>query len=96
MTGIPTKVDRYITFEGIDCEERVRRIVAHIRSCIGDTAKPSPLHTYFAVKLDEIEGRGQDELYFVGSQVNPLRELFDHHGDAAAIDLLEQIEEECC
>lgn len=88
--------DRYISFNGIACDAHAQRIVSAIRTRIDDATCPAPWQTYFVTKLKETAQRGQDELYFVGSQVNAIRELFTHYNDAGALQLLEQIEEECC
>lgn len=90
------KTDRYISFDGIPCDDHARRIVGSIRDCIDDAAHPSDWQAYFTNKLVEVERRGQDELYFVGSQVNTIRELFEHYGREDALELLDRIEQECC
>ena len=90
------KTDRYVSFAGIECDACARRLVAQIRDCIDAADQPSPWQAYFRAKLSEVSGRGQDELYFVGSQVNAIRELFTHYGREEALALLDQIEEECC
>ncbi|GAB0147883.1 MULTISPECIES: N(2)-fixation sustaining protein CowN [Marichromatium] len=88
--------DRYVSFVDIDCESRVDGCIERIRACIEHNTNPSPLHDYVATKLAETEARGQDGLYLIGSQVNVLRELFEHHHDDAGLHLLECIELECC
>lgn len=88
--------DRYVTFDGIACDEHARHLVRKIRDCIADAAYPSQWQTYFAAKLREAERRGHDDLYVVGSQINALRELFAQHGESDALALLERIEDECC
>ncbi len=90
------KTDRYISFDGIACDDHARRIVLAIRDCIGDVSRPSHWHSYFETKLTEAKQRSQDELYFVGSQVNAIRELFEEHGREDALELLDRIEDECC
>lgn len=96
MQQSTVKTDRYVSFEGIECDACARRLVAHIRDCIEDVGRPSPWQSYFQVKLAEVARRGQDELYFVGSQVNAIRELFAHDEHGEALELLDWIEEECC
>lgn len=91
-----TKPDRYISFDGIECDAYAQRIVDYIRDCIGQADHPSSWQPYFERKLAEIQGIGQDELFFVGSQVNYIRELFEHHGHSQGLDLLDKIEDECC
>ncbi|MBV5311269.1 N(2)-fixation sustaining protein CowN [Chromatium okenii] len=88
--------DRYISFNGIACDDHAQHIVSALRIHIDNPACPAPWQTYFVTKLEETARRGQDELYFVGSQVNAIRELFIHYNDTGALQLLEQVEEECC
>ena len=90
------KIDRYLSFAGIACDDHARRIVLSIRDCIGDTARPSHWQAYFETRLAEAHGRGHDDLYVVGSQVNAIRELFEHYGRAESLELLDWIEDECC
>ena len=90
------KTDRYISFDGIACDDHARRIVLWIRECGSDVERPSHWQAYFSAKLTEVEQRGQDELYFVGSQINAIRELFEHYGREDALELLDRIEDECC
>jgi len=90
------KADRYISFEGIECDDFARQVVSYIRDCIAEGQNPSDWQAYFERKLVEIAGIGQDELFFVGSQVNYIRELFEHHEHADGLALLDKIEDECC
>lgn len=96
MQRTAAQADRYISFEGIECDAHAARILSYIRDCIDEVEHPSSWQSYFARKLVEIEGIGQDALFFVGSQVNYIRELFEHHGQTAGLDLLDKIEDECC
>ena len=90
------KTDRYISFEGITCDEDARRICERIRDCLADTLRPSPWQSYFEHKMAEIARMGQDELFFVGSQVNYIRELFVFYGCQDGLERLDRIEDECC
>lgn len=97
MSQAAVKTDRYITFEGLECDDQARRVLNCIRDCIESPAgSPSSWSAYFERKLDEITRMGQDELFVVGSQVNYIRELFEHHGHREGLDLLDRIEDECC
>lgn len=96
MERSAVKTDRYLSFAGIACDRDASRIVSAIRDCLGDSEHPSPWQSYFATKLNEAERRGQDALYFVGSQVNAIRELFVHYACEDALRLLDRVEEECC
>jgi hypothetical protein len=97
----PAKIDRYVTFAGMDCDERAEHLMMQIHQRLRELGAQSPWSGYFTTKLAEAEHRGHDALFFVGSQVNALRELFAAIPDAAACDaaameLLEALEEECC
>ncbi|WPL17406.1 CO weal-nitrogenase [Thiorhodovibrio winogradskyi] len=96
MIGASQTLDRYISFEGIDCDQRARQLVAMVHQRIAELEEGSQWSRYFVTKLIETERRGQDELFFVGSQVNALRELFAQDNNAQANELLEALEEECC
>ncbi|EXJ17228.1 N(2)-fixation sustaining protein CowN [Imhoffiella purpurea] len=96
MQSTAAKVDRYVTFEGIECDDYARQVVVYIRDCLADGDRPSAWQDYFERKLIENAGMGQDELFLVGSQVNYIRELFEHYQHAEGLDLLDKIEEECC
>ncbi|MBK1718342.1 N(2)-fixation sustaining protein CowN [Thiocystis violacea] len=96
MSSTAEKTDRYISFEGIECDEIARRILGFIRDCLGESDRASNWSSYFERAVVENERIGQDELFLVGSQVNYIRELFEHHGHQPGLDLLDQIEDECC
>jgi hypothetical protein len=48
------------------------------------------------MKLEQRIALGQDDLFFVGSQLNDLRSFFEEVKDDAALALLDKVEEECC
>ena len=41
-------------------------------------------------------GPKPDDLFLIHSNINQIRDLFETSGDAAAMALLVQVEEECC
>lgn len=90
------KTDRYVSFEGIDCDGKSKRILNYIEQYLTSPPHESPWLDYFRQKLRDREALGQDELYFVGSQINPIQSLFEEYNDTEALALLEQVEEECC
>lgn len=96
MPCTAAKTDRYISFEGIECDAYAERIVGYIRDCIGDAENPSDWQAYFERKLVENAGMGQDDLFLVGSQVNYIRMLFEHYDHDEGLELLDTIEEDCC
>ncbi|KKD37564.1 MAG: N(2)-fixation sustaining protein CowN [Limnoraphis robusta] len=90
------KLDRYITFKDIDCDRLARRLVDRIEYYLDHSSEPSSWLEYFKMKLVERQKMGQDELFFVGSQVNSIRALFEQFEDVEALNLLDQVEEDCC
>lgn len=88
--------DRYLTFKNIDCDAMARQVVNCIQSYLNHSSQPSSWLKYFKIKLVERETMGQDELFFVGSQVNSIRSLFEEFEDVDALDLLDYVEENCC
>lgn len=96
MSSAAGKTDRYISFDGIECDGIARRILSLIRDCLGESERASDWSSYFERTVAENARIGQDELFLVGSQVNYIRELFEHHGQREGLDLLDQIEDECC
>ncbi|MEM1241841.1 MAG: N(2)-fixation sustaining protein CowN [Cyanobacteria bacterium P01_H01_bin.26] len=87
-------VNRYISFEGTDCEDKSCQIVSYIKQYAENSS--SPWSEYFRDKLESSLALGQDELFVVCSQMNNVRSLFEEHENTEALDLLEQVEEDCC
>lgn len=90
------KADRYVSFEGIDCEGNARRIMEHIDRLIAEPGLNNVFWDYFMKKRQGGSGPKPDDLFLIHSNINQIRDLFDTSGDEAAIALLVQIEEECC
>lgn len=88
--------DRYVTFNGLDCDGNARRLVSHILRHIDDPAKNNALWEQFRAKLEGSSSQLADELFLVHSYVYYIRELFEEHDDEEGLELLEQVEEECC
>ena len=89
-------VNRYISFEGTDCEEKSSKIISHIKHYAENPPHPCPWSDYFRDKLESSLALGQDELFIVCSQMNNVRSLFEEYEDTEALNLLEQVEEDCC
>jgi hypothetical protein len=87
--------DRYITFVGLDCDDKARAIVERLRTSAAGGLE-DPFWTYFAAKLDGDRGPAHDELYHIHSNLNDLRDLVERWRDADLAELLEAIEVECC
>lgn len=88
--------DRYVSFHGIDCDGKAHRLMAQIQQYVDCPPHSSPWVQYFRQKLSDRQALGQDDLYFVGSQINNIRALLEEYGDTAALAVLEQLEEDCC
>jgi len=94
--------DRYITFRNIDCEGNSKRLMAMLRRHLDDPAKSNPFWEMFKEKLarvgqpQETGGRCLDELFLIHTYLNNLYEIFEDYEDRAALELLQQIERECC
>lgn len=89
-------VNRYISFEGTECEEKSCRIIDYIKQYIENPPHPSRWSNYFRDKLESSLALGQDELFVVCSQMNNVRSLFREYKNTEALNLLEQVEEDCC
>lgn len=89
-------VNRYISFEGTDCDVKSRCIIDYIKQYTDHPPYSSPWSKYFRDKLQSSLALGQDELFVVCSQMNNVRSLFEDYNDIEALNLLEQIEEDCC
>ena len=99
MTASPQKPDRYVSFDGIDCDGNAAKLTDLIRKYAAGPAKDNKFWQLFVAKLDRSAagdtGVG-DALYLVHSNVYYIRELFEEHGTEDDLALLDQVEEECC
>ncbi|MGB0694391.1 MAG: N(2)-fixation sustaining protein CowN [Rhodospirillaceae bacterium] len=94
MLATQTMEDRYISFEGIDCQGNARRMMLHLDAALA--CQKTRWVPYFEKKLAEKQRMGHDDLYFVGSQINCLRTLFEDVADTGALELLDWLEDTCC
>lgn len=94
MLQTSVKLDRYLSFAGLDCDERASQLLSRVRQHLA--GKESHWRDFFETRLSEAKRRGEDDLYLVGSQVNVLRDFFADFQDEDGIELLEALEEECC
>lgn len=88
--------DRYVTFDGLECDTNATKLVDTIRNYIANPAGAEQWAKYFEGKLQEKERLHVDDLFFIGSQLNNVYAFFDELGDDEARDLLYQVEQECC
>lgn len=99
MESSKNKTDRYVTYDGIDCDGNANRLIEMLRSHIDNPEKTNEFWERFKVALDlgkDHSGRKVDNLFLIHSYINTIRDFFEEQGDNDALSLLEQIEVECC
>ncbi|MET0028407.1 MAG: N(2)-fixation sustaining protein CowN [Candidatus Thiodiazotropha sp.] len=88
--------DRYISFDGIDCDGNARRVMQCIERLIAQPGGNNAFWEYFMKKREGGSGPKPDELFLIHSNINQVRELFETWDDEEAMALLVELEEECC
>jgi hypothetical protein len=88
--------DRYISFDGIDCDGNARAVMACIERLLELPGRSNVFWDYFMQKRSPKSGPKPDDLFLIHSNINQVRDLFETWDDEAAMVLLEQLEEECC
>jgi hypothetical protein len=92
----PCGNDRYVSFDGIDCDSNASRLLEIIQQHLSEMQPLAPWPRYFDLKLASRKTLGQDDLFFIGSQICQIREFLEQVHDHEALELLDQVEEECC
>ncbi|TXR53030.1 N(2)-fixation sustaining protein CowN [Reinekea thalattae] len=95
MTTGTTK-DRYVTFCDIECDRNANELIAKLDRLIAEGRGSEQWRHYFRQKREEQLAREHDNLHLIGNQINPLYEFFNEVEDEQAVELLYQIEQECC
>ncbi len=88
--------DRYVSFEGIDCDGDARRLMACIERLLQQPGRNNAFWDYFMNKRSGGSGPRPDDLFLIHSNINQVRELFETWEDEEAMALLVKLEEECC
>jgi hypothetical protein len=88
--------DRYISFEGIDCDGNARAVMQAIEKHLAVPERNNPFWDYFMKKRAGGSGPKPDDLFLIHSNINQVRELFETWQDEAGMELLILLEEECC
>ena len=88
--------DRYVSFDGIDCDGNARRVMDAILQLLEKPGRSNAFWDYFMRKRAEGSGPLPDDLFLIHSNINQVRELFESWDDEPGMALLEQLEEECC
>lgn len=94
--GCSRNTDRYVSFDGIDCAGNARRVMDMIARNIVASGREQPFWNYFMAKRTPKSGPAPDDLFLVHSHINQIREFFEECHDQEALELLFQVEEECC
>jgi N(2)-fixation sustaining protein CowN len=88
--------DRYVSFDGIDCNGNASRVMALIERNLALSEESKPFWEYFTAKRTTRSGPPPDDLFLVHCHLNQIRELFEECADEEALALLSLLEEECC
>jgi hypothetical protein len=88
--------DRYISFEGIDCDGNAQLVMECIDRHMAIPGHSNVFWEYFMKKRDGGSGPRPDDLFLIHSNINQVRELFETWEDESAMRLLVQLEVECC
>lgn len=91
-----TNIDRYVSFQGIDCDGNARRIMDCIDRHLAIPGRSNLFWEYFTKKRAGGSGPRPDDLFLLHSNINQVRELFEAWDDEESMRLLVQLEEECC
>jgi len=97
MTGDSNQQnDRYVSFSGIQCDVRADELIARLKEALYTLPEDHRWRGYFDQKFAQQTAQGADNLHFVGSQMNTLNAFFEEMDDAIALDMLWQLEQNCC
>lgn len=88
--------DRYVSFKGLDCDGQARRLVAMLRPYMEEPERRNAFWELFERKLNPAGGPRHDELFLIHAHINILRDQLEQNNDEPALQLLDQIEQECC
>lgn len=99
MPEEPLKTDRYVSFDGIECDKNAEKLMEYIDKLARGPAQDNKFWQFFLTKIEKSRagdtGVG-DALFLVHANINVIRELFEEYNDDAALELLEKVEMECC
>lgn len=91
------KPDRYISFEGIDCDGKAQQLMDLLDQQLSNPGRSNVFWEYFANKRAGSSGGPKpDNLLLIHANINVIREFFETWQDEAALTLLLELEEECC
>lgn len=89
--------DRYKSFHGIDCEGNSRKLLECVQRHIQAQQKPNVFWKLFQQKIEESEDpQKPDALRLICSNVYYIEELLEDCEDEEGLELLQQVETDCC
>ena len=88
--------DRYVSFCGIDCDRNATTFMQQLEDHLNHGNGDPRWQQYFRQKREQQAKMQQDDLYFIGAQMNNLYAYLEGVDDQPLHDLLWQIEQECC
>lgn len=91
-----TATDRYVSFCGIECDLNAQRFMSKLEDCLSAGRGDPRWQDYFRQKRVQQAQMKQDDLYFIGAQMNNLYTYLEDLDDQELLDFLWQIEQECC
>ncbi len=97
--SIAVPPDRYISFNGIDCDGNARIVVEHVLALIDLPAYANCFWDRFRIRLAEagkLGARKSDELCLACSHTYYIEELFEAAADEIGLAALRRLEDECC
>jgi len=89
-------VDRYVSFLGLDCSGRARRVMARVDHHLAIDGRRTAFWQYFDKKRTATSGPAPDDLLLIHSCINQVRELFETWQDEEGLALLDDLEVNCC
>ena len=90
------KPDRYVSFLGIDCDMKARKVMERIDFHIASPERNNAFWDYFGQKRSGLRGPKSDDLFLIHSSIHQVRELFETWKDEEGVQMLDQLEVECC
>ncbi|ALG68841.1 N(2)-fixation sustaining protein CowN [Beggiatoa leptomitoformis] len=96
MNSAAEQTDRYVSFIGISCDEKADSLINLLEKHVDTGNGDKQWHLYFKQKREQQARMQQDNLHFIGSQMNNLYAYLEQCADEDALKLLWQLEQECC
>ncbi|MES9853269.1 MAG: N(2)-fixation sustaining protein CowN [Candidatus Thiodiazotropha sp. L084R] len=96
MVNNTKATDRYVSFEGIDCDGNAKLVMTCIERLIEKPGFSDAFWDYFMQKRSGGSGPKPDDLFLIHSNINQVHELFETCEDEEAMKLLLMLEDECC